>query len=310
VNPPAAVPAIPDSLRALVQQEALTPVDGAIAAVVDKVRQRHGDGVAAVLAYGSCLRDGVIDGRVVDLYVLTDSYATSGQRRVLRWLSAILPPNVYYTEQVADGRRVRCKYAVVSLPHLERLVTAKTFHPYFWARFAQPTTIAWRRDEAAGDRTVALLATAVQTLAGEAAPLLPTADVSSAELWVRAFAETYRTELRSERADRPAQIYSANAERYDRLFRLLRDQGFPSAALGGPARTLGRWRRRRLLGRALSVLRLIKAGFTFEGAADYLKFKIEQHAGIEIALTPWQQRHPILGAVLSFWKLYRTGAIR
>jgi hypothetical protein len=72
----------------------------------------------------------------------------------------------------------------------------------------------------------------------------------------------------------------------------------------------GRWRRRRILGKLLSALRLAKAAFTFQGGADYIAWKIARHAGVEIRLGPWQRRHPLLAAPGLFWRLYRARAFR
>ena len=71
-----------------------------------------------------------------------------------------------------------------------------------------------------------------------------------------------------------------------------------------------RWRLRRYQGKLLSVLRLMKAAFTFTNGASYLLWKIERHSGVTIEVKPWQRRHPILASSVLFWKLYRKGAFR
>ena len=139
---------------------------------------------------------------------------------------------------------------------------------------------------------------------GEARPLLPP-DATSQQLWVRAFSETYRTELRAERPERAAELYGTHAVRYDRIAEALSGE-----TVSTNRRAAGRWRRRRLLGKVLSVLRLMKAAFTFQNGAAYIMFKIEQHSGVSIPLTPWQKRHPILASTTVFWRLYRKGAFR
>ena len=53
------------------------------------------------------------------------------------------------------------------------------------------------------------------------------------------------------------------------------------------ARGVSQWKKRRGQGKRLSVLRLIKAAFTFRGGADYLAWKIERHSGVEVKLTGW-----------------------
>ena len=70
------------------------------------------------------------------------------------------------------------------------------------------------------------------------------------------------------------------------------------------------WRWRRFEGKALSVLRLAKASATFAGGADYIAWKINRHAGTQIRLQPWQQRHPLLAAVSLLPRLLKSGAIR
>ena len=70
------------------------------------------------------------------------------------------------------------------------------------------------------------------------------------------------------------------------------------------------WALRRLQGKILSVLRLMKAAYTFQGGVDYLIWKIERHSGVKIELTPQERRHPILTGLRAFWRLYRQGAFR
>jgi hypothetical protein len=59
------------------------------------------------------------------------------------------------------------------------------------------------------------------------------------------------------------------------------------------------------MGRPLNYARLIKAAFTFEGAARYAAWKIERHTGMPVALTPWRERHPVLAAPGVLWRLWR-----
>ena len=61
----------------------------------------------------------------------------------------------------------------------------------------------------------------------------------------------------------------------------------------------------RLMGRPLNVARLLKAAFTFEGAARYAAWKIERHTGVPVAVTPWRERHPILAAPGVLWRVAR-----
>ncbi len=297
-----------EAIGAVVAREAATPAPGAVRALADAARARHGEAIVAVLFYGSALRDGAVEGRLVDLYLVAESYEALHRSPVLRWLNRRIPPNVYYVETRHGSATVRAKYATVSLDALERLVAPTTDNPYFWARFAQPTGIVWASDGAVRKRICGALGAAIVTLAGTVRPLLGLAP-EPAELWTRAFQETYRTELRAEKPQRAGQLYEANAERYERLTpALLATLPIPDGTAALEAARA--WKRRRLKGKAWSVARLVKASFTFDGGADYLAWKIARHSGVEVVVTPWQRRHPLLGALVQFWRLYRKGAFR
>ena len=70
------------------------------------------------------------------------------------------------------------------------------------------------------------------------------------------------------------------------------------------------WSRRRLQGKALSVVRLAKASLTFAGGAEYIAWKINRHAGTDIRLKPWQRRHPLLAGISLLPRLLKSGAVR
>jgi hypothetical protein len=64
------------------------------------------------------------------------------------------------------------------------------------------------------------------------------------------------------------------------------------------------------VGKLLNLARLVKAAFTFQGGLDYVLWKVKRHSGVEIQVTDWQRRHPVLAAPSLAWKLYRRGAFR
>ena len=296
-----------DSLREIISREVGSAPAPAISAIAEAARLRHGEGILAVVFYGSVRRDHVDEGRIVDLYLLADSYRSLHAGWFARRMNAALPPNVYYLEVPFEGRRVRAKYNLMTLEQFERAMRPETFQSYFWARFAQPSSLVWARDEEVRARVVGALAQAVETLVAAAWPLFARPPTPEA-FWCRAFSETYSSELRAERKGRAEQIYRTYAERYDRLLERVAHPAPAGAAGQGRARRA--WFGRRVLGKTLSVLRLLKAAFTFQNGADYLAWKIGRHAGLEIELTPWQRRHPILAAPFLFWRLYLRGAIR
>ena len=313
-----------ESIREFVAAEVAQPVGAAAFALVDAIVRRHGHAVDAVLFYGSCLRRGdptAAEDPVFDFYVLVDDYRHIYQGRLAAFANALLPPNVFYLETTWHDRALRAKYAVVALRQFRQAMSVHAVHSYFWARFAQPARLPYTRDERARAAVVDSLVEAVTTLVRNTVGLLndPFAPV---ELWTGAFRATYAAELRAERDDRAALIYEADRERYDRLAApALQAAGFNvkineddrlSVALTKDARrrAAAAWRRRRVLGKLLSLLRLAKGAFTFAGGVDYLLWKIERHSGVKTTVTPWQRRHPLLAAPGLAWRLYRRGAFR
>jgi hypothetical protein len=293
------------SLGAIVTEELSAPAPLAVAAIGEAARDRHGDGVVAVLFYGSCRRDGYREGLLVDLYLIVSDYTAVHRSWAMRWLNHLVPPNVYYIETSCDGDRVRAKYALVSLPQLEQLTGPTTLNPYFWARFAQPTGLLWSQDPAVARHVADALVEAILTMDRAVRPLLPpTPDAAS--LWTRALRESYRTELRAEKPERAAEIVRGDLERYRRVSAALG----PREPDGSAARAARRWFLRRLQGRGLSLLRLAKASWTFAGGADYLAWKISRHAGVPVVFSAWERRHPFLAAPFVLWRLARRRVVR
>lgn len=305
-----------ESLKEAIRIETLKPVPPAIAAAAAVVRGHVGQSAAAVLFYGSCRREEHANG-VVDFYVLVDSYLAVHERHFRAGLNVLLPPNVYYLELPFEDTTVRVKYSVISLPQFRRRTAHRGFDPVIWVRFCQPCSIIYARD-GVGDVVIDALANAARVMIGEAVPLMRERFTAS-ELWMRAFSETYRTEIRAERSNRGGQLYENDAAYYDQIAgAVLGGSGSPqcgerfAASASALARymTVLRWRIRRVVGKSLAVVRHVKAAFTFEGGIDYVLWKIERHSGVRLPITPWQRRHPLLAAPVLFWRHYRRGVFR
>lgn len=306
-------------------REMAPPVFARAQAAADHIRARFGNTVVAVLFYGSCLRRGDDDGKILDFYVIVDSYRRAYPGPGLALWNRLLPPNVFYAETPAAGGAVRSKYAVLSAPDLAARSASRTLDVTIWARLAQPVALAYARDGEARALVARSLANATIAMVRAAAPVAGDG-FTARELWRQAFALTYGAELRSEGGDKPDELYRFHAGRYDALTgAALQDAGFEVARIDapgaeqhytialGPGRRTGAraaWILRMIEGKTLSVLRLIKAAFTFDGGLSYLAWKISRHSGVEISLTPWQKRHPVLTGVMMFWRLRRKGAFR
>lgn len=299
------------ALKGIVAGELSQPVAPAILAMAEAVRARHANAALGVLFYGSCLRkpETLLGDSVLDLYLLVERYDAAYDSWVLAAANRILPPNVFYLELPRGDVTLRCKYAVLSLQDFVAGTARRTLNVSLWARFSQPARLIWARNAAIADQVTNACAEAVLTMLSNVAPLLPR-DARAEELWVRALQETYAAELRSEHRGRAAELVAADSERFQRVtapaMLILQSESAPVAAVDCAAI----WRRRRRVGKLLNLARLMKATFTFDGGLDYVLWKVRRHSGIELPVSDWQRRHPLLAAPVLAWRLYRRGAFR
>jgi hypothetical protein len=310
-----------DDLARLVAAELAAPVPRGATLMAERIRERLGSGVRAVLFYGSCLRTGDDQFSLLDFYVLVDSYWDLGTSRVYAALNALLPPNVYYMKFSAEGRTVQGKYAVVTVADFVRYTSARAFQPYFWGRFAQPCALVYAADDAALQAVTDALSNAVTTFVRHGLALVPT-PCSARALWTTQLTWSYRAELRAERAGVADRLYGAAADRYERVTRAaLPRLPFPAAAevVDGAMRINARvpptsaaawWRIRSYYGKLLSLLRILKSALTQEGSLDYAVWKVERHSGVKIDPSWREKRHPFLALGEEMWRLYRKGAVR
>ena len=286
----------PPALAALVREELAQPIDPRVTRLAAAIAAEHGAASCAVLFYGSCLREATLDGLMLDFYLIVSDYSEAYGKRWLAVANRLIPPNVFPFAH--DG--LTAKYAVLSEEDFRRLNGPETRNVSVWARFAQPSRLAWARDEAAREKAVAAVARAAPTLIGSALPFVGNLD-DDLDLWRNAFALTYSAELRAERKGRAASVVDSDPDRYRR---------FTTPTLETTVRSRDGWARRRIEGKALSVLRLAKATATYAGGVDYIVWKINRHAATDIAVRPWQRRHPLLAALSLLPRLLRSGAIR
>ena len=297
------------SVASLVGEELLAPAPPPAVAYAARLATLF-DAPQAVLFYGSILRTGDLDG-VMDFYVLTERV-----RPGLRGLATrLLWPDVSYHELEIDGQVLRAKVATMTLDQFGKATRGEGIDTTIWARFVQPVGLVWSADSSAVPQVVEAVADAARTAARFAAALGPSEGPPEA-YWSALFQETYAAEFRVEKGGRERSILSFDVARYHRLLiACWREEGLldlegdgsvrPALAEADRRRLRAAWRLRRRMGRPLNYARLVKAAFTFEGAARYAAWKIERHTGMPVALTPWRERHPVLAAPGVLWRLWR-----
>ncbi len=309
-----------EELRALVAEQVLGTCDFPDEQrdqLLGQIKQRYGQGLLAVLIYGSYLR-GKRD-TLLDFYVLLDSYA-SMPKAWQGWLAKALPPNVYQIHHGRPPDEIRAKYALLTLGRFENAVR-RDFHSYFWARFAQPCGILYCRDEEVRERVIAAICKSCETFARRVAPRLPQ-NFDAKQMWAKGLGLTYQCEFRSEPPGHAEKLFGYWPDYYRAVTQTLAGQGlgfelahnadtFSSTSSDSARRwSPASWWLRRVQGKVLSTLRILKAALTFDGALDYLLWKIQRHSGVYIEPTDLQRKYPVFFAWPLLLRLWRRGAFR
>lgn len=311
--------ALPAALAPLLEPELGREVPRAVTRFAERLAARAGGEAAAVLFYGSGLRDEALDG-LLDFYVLTDRARAWPGSLLAAAANRLLPPNVGYAEDEIGGERLRAKYAVMTLAQFRRGMAPRSLETTLWTRFSQPCACVYARSEADRSAVLAAVGAAAMTAARWAAVLGPERAEPEAH-WNALYAETYALELRVESSGRSETVVAAAPERYARLLPLAWEaagiaferSGSSLAPLLAPrvrAQALRQWALRRRLGRPLNVLRLLKAALTFERPIDYVVWKVERHTGVQLAVAGWERRFPLLAAPGLYCRLRRKGLLR
>ncbi len=303
----------PDALTAMMAAETLAPPPR-VTAVMQAIRDRHLGRVLGFVYYGSSLRALDDAEKMLDFYVLVDSYtATHGKGISGSWralTNRFIPPSVFYLELQTGDVLSTCKYSIITLDEFERRCS-DGFLSQLWGRFSQPCALFGAKDDSVASRIARARAAAVRKIASETAPLFD-APVTFVEFWARAYFESYRTELRPESNDgRAREIVERYEDRYRTISELLFDSfdkgELDPREMGGQGSPT-RWSLRRLLGRPVAAARVLNSAATFDGGLDYVLRKVERHSGVSLDVTEAQRRHPVLWSPVLGWKLWRRGA--
>ena len=177
-------------------------------------------------------------------------------------------------------------------------------------------------DKSANERS-GVISTALSFL-DRVLPALP-AQGQVGSLWEGGLRLSYRAELRAEGSSRAQQLTRANLAYYQAVTRaaapLLEHRVEITPTPGGDRyrteiaplrRAISRaaWALRIAQGKLLSVARLLKALFTFDGGLDYIAWKLERHSGVPVEIPDKVRRYPLIFIWGLFWKLYRRGVFR
>ncbi len=286
-----------DTVTALVDHMLQASLPGEVDVICGEVLRQFPE-TESLLVYGSTLRGVPIHETLVDVYAVVSSRRGVSPSSAGRFFGNLLPPNVYFVQAPYQGGMLHCKCTVVTAQAFADFVARETRSPYFWARFSQPCVLAYARDSLARIRAVELVAQAVRSAYARAKALVPNG--SPLSQWKALYSETYRTEIRPESGNRASEIVDRNRDYYLAA----------AQAASGVSPVPMNWKLARFEGKVLTVFRLCKAAFTFQGGADYAVWKIERHTGERIELKNWQRKHPIVAGIGLLPRLLRKRVIR
>lgn len=282
------------------------------------LNDRHPVGV---LYYGSSLWKQDLTG-LLDFYIVCDDLSDwYGKKNSYYFANRLLPPNIEYHEYKEGEAIFRAKVAILSLEQLKQATGLWSIDTTMWARFCQPVKIMWSKDAQACHDLFGCLVRAVATACWWAAYLGPKQGKGE-DFWCNLFTHTYGVELRVEAKNRPMSILENRENYFIQLlisgwqslsipFNQSKDNDFTvNISEYERQKASKKWRFRQKLGRPLNMIRLIKAAFTFQGGADYIAWKIRRHQGIDLNLTLFQRKHPLMNAPWILIKLYRQGVFK
>jgi hypothetical protein len=170
-------------------------------------------------------------------------------------------------------------------------------------------------------RVVDAICQATGTFARRVVPCLP-GRFDSKQLWSEGLSHTYRCEFRSEPPGHAEKLFGYWPEYYRAVTASMSElepsyervgdsDDFQNISSNAARRWSGpSWWLRRVQGKILSTLRILKAALTFDGALDYLLWKIKRHSGVYIEPTSLQRKYPVIFAWPLLWRLWRRGAFQ
>ena len=295
-------------------------VENELNGLISHIKNKFSNSLSGIILYGSCLHENNLKKGVVDLYVIVNNYKDAYGNTPLRTLNFLLPPNIFYFESLGTENKIRSKYAVISLEDFQQ-GAERWFHSYIWSRFSQPVKLLYSRDNATEAYLHSLFVQSVIMFFKKTAPVLGPGVFSAEAIWTNGLTLTYSAELRPELQNRAAYIIHQAG---DDLIGLIQDatprlpgllQQLPSGEYkinvtnAGRRYALLQWKLRRWQGRLFSIIRLIKAVFTFKDCVDYAAWKIERHTGVTIDVTPRLKKHPILFGFNILCKLLKKNTL-
>jgi hypothetical protein len=292
--------------------------DPSAAALARALVAAGGGDVVGIVFFGSRRTGAAFDPwSAYDFFVATRGYR--GFYRALRAagalarppllhaaLNAVLPPSqLSFRATDAQGRELRAKCSVISLPALMREASWRRRDHFCLGRLFQPSEVLFAADPASREQLLDALASAQALSYRWGRPWLPPRFAAAA--YGRTLLRVSLSgEIRPEPAARADALFEAQRAEQEPVHRILLAElaaagelvGSPDGRfdLARPASAVERLRLRAYFGwsKGRATARWMKHVVTFEGWLDYILRKARRHAGEEIVLAPHERRFPLL----------------
>ncbi|QCE33863.1 hypothetical protein FAI40_00065 [Acetobacteraceae bacterium] len=260
-----------------------------------------------IIFYGSQISKLDPDG-LMDFYLILESLKDFQQNKLLFLGNIFLPPNIYFMKHGNSRAKVAC----MTLAQLQKRTQVKSLDTTIWARFSQPVYLAWVRDERSEHLLNSQICNSIYTASLWSAALGKTC--GKVDDYLRdLYTNTFKTEIRVESKDRISSLIERNIKRYQEYLPIAwKDCSLPFEQKNDVFYPridsqrnlfLRRWRIIRLWGKIQNALRLLKAGMSFNGGADYIRWKVRRHTGISIKLSAYERKYPIIELIITVLKI-------
>lgn len=286
-----------------------------IRGLVDALIEAGGGAVRAIILFGSQLVRASPDLHSAwDLVVVVDRYGpfhralvAAGHHRRPAWLLSalgrMLPPNITAFQVHESGPVAKC--AIVSAPAFERALGPRARDHFLKGRMVQQVAPIWVRSAADARWVEECLGAARQDVLRWAGPFVEQPFTGS-DLAHRMLQVSYGGEVRPESANRVEAVFQAQraylTRTYEAVLREAERQGRVRSvgegrfALDPPMGPGDRLRTGLYFAwsKVRATLRWGKHILTFNDWLTYIQKKVERRTGLEIEISPWERRLPLL----------------
>ena len=303
-------------------------VEASIEHLVSRLRETGGDGLVAVLAYGSRLVSANPDQHsAYDLIVVVDDYGafyralsdggyTARSAGWLATVSRVLAPTVIaFWPAPPDGPLAKC--LVLSRADFARELGPRRLDHFCLGRMAHHISVVHARDPEAAAWVEDLVAGARRMVLDWTLPFLE-GSFSVDDFCRRMLEISYAGEIRPERGGRVSAVYEAQRETLRGIYTPILEGGVASGTLersngkyraAHPVSAVAQLRLNAYFGisKARATSRWVKHMLTFDRWFPYIVRKVERRTGMTFEITPLERRFPFPLLIPKALRVLRSG---